>query len=288
MDIVLGASGHVGGTVARRLLEQGRPVTVVLHRPEQDSEWSARGASVAVLDVHDTAALTAAFSKARRAFLLNPPASPSLDVDHEERRTVHSIIEAVRGASLEKIVVQSTYGAQDNPHCGDLGSLYTFEQGARETGVPLCVVRAAYFMSNWYGALSTARQSWVFPSLLPKALKAPMVAPQDVGELAARLLAAPVEETGTYSIEGPETYTPEDVATALSAVLGRDVTVDEIPRSQWLEFYRSHGFCPEAAQSYATMTGIFVDGRYDRPRTPLRGATDLQTCLRNQASISSR
>ncbi|MCP1247617.1 NAD(P)H-binding protein [Gluconobacter oxydans] len=148
MDIVLGASGHVGGTVARRLLEQGRPVTVVLHRPEQAAAWSARGASVAVLDVHDTAALTTAFCKARRAFLLNPPASPSLDVDREERRTIQSILDAVRGASLEKIVVQSTYGAQDNPHCGDLGSLYTFEQGAREMGVPLCVVRAAYFMSN--------------------------------------------------------------------------------------------------------------------------------------------
>ncbi|WP_252345495.1 hypothetical protein [Gluconobacter sp. P1C6_b] len=35
MDIVLGASGHVGGTVARRLLEQGRAVTVVLHRPDR-------------------------------------------------------------------------------------------------------------------------------------------------------------------------------------------------------------------------------------------------------------
>ena len=288
MDIVLGASGHVGGTVAKRLLEQGRAVTVVLHRPEQAAEWSARATSVAVLDVHDTPALTAAFSKARRAFLLNPPASPSLDVDREERRTIQSILEAVRGSSLEKIVVQSTYGAQDNPHCGDLGSLYTFEQGARETGVPLCVVRAAYFMSNWYGALSTARQSGVFPSLLPKGLKAPMVAPEDVGELAARLLAASVEETGTYSIEGPEPYTPEDVATALGAVLGRDVRVDEISRPEWPEFYRRNGFCPEAAQSYATMTGIFVDGRYERPRTPLRGATDLQTCLRDQASISSR
>lgn len=288
MDLVLGASGHVGGTVARRLLEQGRAVTVVLHRPEQAPEWSARGASVAALDVHDTPALMAAFSKARRAFLLNPPASPSLDVDHEERRTIQSILEAVQGASLEKIVVQSTYGAQDNPHCGDLGSLYAFEQGARETGVPLCIVRAAYFMSNWFGALSTAQQSGVFSSLLPKDFKAPMVAPQDVGELAARLLVAPVEETGVYNIEGPEPYTAEDVATALGAVLGRDVTVDEIPRPEWLEFYRRNGFCPEAAQSYATMTGIFVDGRYDRPRTPLRGATDLQTCLRNQASISSR
>ncbi|WP_371818926.1 NmrA family NAD(P)-binding protein [Gluconobacter sp. P1C6_b] len=243
---------------------------------------------MAVLDVHDTPALTTAFSEARRAFLLNPPARPSLDVDREERRTVQSILEAVRGASLEKIVVQSTYGAQDNPHCGDLGSLYAFEQGARETGVPLCIVRAAYFMSNWYGTLSTARQSGVFSSLLPKDFKAPMVAPQDVGELAARLLVSSVEETGIYSIEGPETYTPEDVATALNAVLERDVAVDEISRPEWPEFYRSHGFCSEAAQSYATMTGIFVDGRYEHPRTPLRGATDLQTCLRNQASTLSR
>ncbi|BCI66605.1 NmrA family NAD(P)-binding protein [Acetobacter aceti] len=275
MFAVLGASGHVGKAITEHLLQQGLPVTVVIHDPQKAADWMRQGASVAVLDIHDTEALAQTLKSAERAFLLNPPASPSLNTDQEERKTVRSILQAVSKADLKKIVVQSTYGAQEGAHCGDLGVLYEFERGAQQSSIPLCIVRAAYYMSNWLPSLALAKQEGRFPSLLPSGLKVPMVAPQDVGKLAAQLLSDPVSETGIYNIEGPEYYTTLDVAKSFSKHLSRDIAVDAVPPSDWHDYYRAHCFSEEATHSYANMTGIFVEQRYEMPTNVIKGETTL-------------
>lgn len=277
MYVVMGATGHVGGSVARALLAAGEAVTVVTRNAAKAEAWRQKGALAAVLDVQDTPALAALFQKARRAFVLNPPASPALNTDVEERRTVQAILKALQGAGLEKIVLQSTYGAQPGAHCGDLGVLYDFEEGARQLGTPLCVVRAAYYMSNWTFGVDAVRASGVLETFLPASQKVPMVAPQDVGTVAAQLLRAPVSETGVYAVEGPERYSPEDVAEVLGEVLNQPVRVASLPKTEWLAAYRRNGFSENAAQSYAHMTEIFVTQAYDVPASPLKGKTDLKT-----------
>ncbi|WP_281700865.1 NmrA family NAD(P)-binding protein [Acetobacter malorum] len=277
MYVVMGATGHVGGSVARALLAAGEAVTVVTRNAAKAEAWRQKGAEVAVLDVQDTPALAAVFQKVRRAFVLNPPASPALNTDVEERRTVQAILKALQGNGLEKIVLQSTYGAQPGAHCGDLGVLYEFEEGARQLGIPLCVVRAAYYMSNWTFGVDAVRASGVLETFLPASQKVPMVAPQDVGAVAAQLLRAPASETGVYAVEGPEQYSPEDVAEVLGAVLNQPVRVASLPKAEWLAAYRRNGFSENAAQSYAHMTEIFVTQAYDVPASPLKGTTDLKT-----------
>lgn len=78
MYVVTGATGHVGGSVARALLAAGEAVTVVTRSAAKAEAWRQKGAEAAILDVQDTSALAALFQKARRAFVLNPPASPAL------------------------------------------------------------------------------------------------------------------------------------------------------------------------------------------------------------------
>ncbi|GCD51707.1 NmrA family NAD(P)-binding protein [Acetobacter pasteurianus] len=265
MFAVLGASGHVGTAVTQYLLQQGQAVTVVLRNPQKAAAWAQRGASVALVDVHDTDALAQVLQKADRAFVLNPPANPALDTDKAERATVQSILQALRGAKLEKIVVQSTYGAQPGTECADLGVLYDLEQGARQTGIPLCCVRAAYYMSNWLSAVPEARTSGKVSSLLPATLPVPMVAPQDVG---------------VYTIEGPTPYTAQDVAQVFAHILQHPVQVEDIPPTAWLAYYKANGFSDKAARSYANMTAIFINQRYDRPANPVKGVTDLASYLR--------
>ncbi|MFT8722045.1 MAG: NmrA family NAD(P)-binding protein [Acetobacter malorum] len=276
MYVVMGATGHVGGSVARELLAAGEAVTVVTRSKAKAEAWRQKGAKAAVLDVQDTSALAAVFQKARCAFVLNPPASPALNTDVEERKTVQAILKALQGAGLEKIVLQSTYGAQPGAHCGDLGVLYDFEEGARQLGTPLGIVRAAYYMSNWTFSVDAVRASGVLETFLPASQKVPMVAPQDVGAVAAQLLRAPVSETGVYAVEGPERYSPEDVAEVLGAVLNQPVRVASLPKAEWLAAYRRSGFSESAAQSYAHMTEIFVTQAYDVPASPLKGETDLK------------
>lgn len=70
MNIILGASGHIGSAAAKTLIEAGNPVTAVLRDPAKAAEWTARGAKTAVVDVHDSDVLREVFKTGKRAFLL--------------------------------------------------------------------------------------------------------------------------------------------------------------------------------------------------------------------------
>lgn len=143
MFIVLGASGHVGSVVAQSLLDQGLPVTGVLHDASKVSDWEARGATVSVVDVHDSDALRRVFQSGTRAFLLNPPADVALDTDAEERDTARSIVAALEESGLEKLVLASTFGVRAGDAVGDLSVLYEFEQAALAQELPVTIQRGA-------------------------------------------------------------------------------------------------------------------------------------------------
>jgi uncharacterized protein YbjT (DUF2867 family) len=53
-----------------------------------------------------------------------------------------------------------------------------------------------------------------------------MVAPEDLGRVAAGLLQEPVRQTVIHPVEGPERYSLNDVAAYFAAALGRAVRVD--------------------------------------------------------------
>ncbi|GBQ05160.1 hypothetical protein AA14362_0286 [Acetobacter cerevisiae DSM 14362] len=82
-----------------------------------------------------------------------------------------------------------------------------------------------------------------------------------------------------YAVEGPEQYSPEDVAELLREVLNQPVRVASLPKAELLAAYRRNGFSDSAAQSYAHMTEIFVTQAYDVPASPLKGTTNLKTCF---------
>ncbi|GAB3927811.1 NmrA family NAD(P)-binding protein [Larkinella terrae] len=281
MYIILGATGHIGSVVAQTLLDGSQPVTVVIRNEQKAAQWQQKGASVAVADVNDVDQLRAVFQQGNRLFLLNPPAPPSTDTDRQERQSVHAILAAIDGSGIEKIVAESTYGAQPGDHIGDLGVLYELEEGLARTGIPTSLIRAAYYMSNWDSALATARQEGKVHTLYPPDFVLPMVASQDIGKVGARLLMEPIETTGLQYVEGPERYSSADVARAFGNALGKTVEVVETPREAWKESLQAMGFSPEAAESMAAMTALTLEGP-ELPLTPIRGRmtlTDYVTAL---------
>jgi uncharacterized protein YbjT (DUF2867 family) len=92
-------------------------------------------------------------------------------------------------------------------------------------------------------------------SFFPVDLKFPMVAPPDIGELAAHLMMAN-NTPNINSIHGPELYSARDIAEAFSKALGKKVKVKVIPKDQWKATYRSMGFSEQGAESYTNMTQI--------------------------------
>jgi uncharacterized protein YbjT (DUF2867 family) len=276
MHIILGGTGNVGSALSKALLEKGESVTIVTHDPSKARDRQQKGLQVALADVHDLDALRRVFRQGKRLFLLNPPADPSTDTDAEERKSLASILAALDGSGLEKVVAESTYGAQPGDRSGDLGILYEMEQALEAQPIPASIIRAAYYLSNWDGCLETAKKQGVVHTMYPADFELPMVAPHDIGQLAARLMTEPVERTGLYYVEGPELYSPSDVAAAFAAALKRPVEAVVTPREQWTLAFKAMGFSETAAYSYAEMTAITLDKRYSLPDAPVRGDTSLQ------------
>lgn len=281
MYIIMGGTGHVGAATARALLARGAEVTILTRSAARAAHWRTLGADIVQANVKDVASLRAAFRRGRRAFLLNPPADTRRDTDAVERHTVANILAALEGSGLEKVVAESTAGAQPGSHIGDLNVLWELEEGLRAQALAAAVNRAAYYMSNWDGLLETVRNTGVLPSLFPADLAIPMVAPKDLGEVAAdRLMSAP-DDQGVRYVEGPRRYTPSDVARAFAQALDQPVEVHVVPRAEWRQAFVRQGFSETAAASYARMTEVSVDGGFDLSDTPLRGATTLEAYIRS-------
>ncbi|MBA8881819.1 NmrA family NAD(P)-binding protein [Phyllobacterium myrsinacearum] len=276
MNIILGGTGHIGSAVAGTLLERGKPVTIVARSPAKAEHLRNKGARIAVADVHDVDALRHVFRQGKRLFLLNPPANPSTDTDIEERNTISAILAALDDSGLEKIVAQSAYGVQAGEQIGDLDTLFDLEQGLETKQIPVSIIRAAYYMSNWDASLKTARKGGVIRTLFPADFKIPMVAHNDIGQIAADLLTQTGEHQRLHYVEGPQRYTPADVAAAFAATLGKPVNVVTIPRDKWTEYFEALGFSKAAAKSYSGMTALTVNATFPDLDKVKRGSTSLQ------------
>lgn len=276
MYVIMGGTGHVGSATAEALLARGQAVTIVTRSAARAAKWCDKGADIVEADVEDVASLRAAFRRGRRAFLLNPPGDTSKDTDAIERHTVANIVAALQGSGLEKVVAESTGGAQPGERIGDLSVLWELEEGLRRQPIPAAINRAAYYMSNWEWLLDSVRSTGKLPTMFPADLPIPMVAPRDLGEAAAARLMSPLDDVGVRYVEGPRRYSSKDVATAFSQALGRPVEVEVVPRDKWKETFLGLGFSEAAADSYARMTAASVDGGFDLPEEPLKGGTALE------------
>ncbi|WP_316813622.1 NmrA family NAD(P)-binding protein [Pedobacter heparinus] len=280
MHIILGGTGNIGSVVASRLLEKGELVTIISHDEKKRKEWEDKGATVAVVDVLEVDKLRKVFDAGERLFLLNPPADPSTDTAKQEEKTVTAILDALHGSNIQKVVAESTYGAQPGKGIGDLGVLYEMEQALSKSGIPASVMHGAYYMSNWAFSADQVRETGQLYSLYPADFKLPMVSPADIGEFGAALMLETVSSTGNYYIEGPEQYSPGDVAEAFAEALDRSVKVVVIPQNDWVSFLQKGGFSLAAAESTAAMTKITLEQDYKTPKAPVKGKTTLKEFIR--------
>ncbi|WP_447952417.1 NmrA family NAD(P)-binding protein [Sphingopyxis chilensis] len=286
MHIVMGATGHVGSAVAETLLARGEPVGIITHDPGHADSWRDTKAEVIEANVNDVPSLRAAFQRGRRAFLLNPPADIRTDTDRVERSTVAKILAALPDSGLEKIVVESTAGAQPGERIGDLNVLWELEEGLRVQGIPAAINRAPYYFSNWDEQLDPIRETGKLQTMYPADLALPMAAPRDLGRAAADRLLSPAADAGVRHVEGPDRYSSNDVAQAFAEALGHPVEVVVTPREQWEDAYRKLGFSKPAANSYARMTAVSLDGGFDYDTRAIRGVTTLDEYIRQLVARS--
>ncbi|RYG63293.1 NAD-dependent epimerase/dehydratase family protein [bacterium] len=259
MHIVLGVTGHVGSVVAAQLLEKGEEVAVVVRDEKKGDDWAQRGAKVVVADVEDEESLRRAFSSGDRLFMMLPPGDVGKDALREEYKILDNYHAALPDSGVKKIVGLSSYGAQISSGTGNLLASHRMEHLFADLPLKKSFVRPAYYFSNWDASLETAQKEGVVHTFFPPDLAIPMVAPQDIGELIARVMVEPLDTEAIYQVEGPEHYSSLDVAEAFSAALGKKVEAVETKPSGWRQAMLGIGFSQATADAFIAMTMSVVE-----------------------------
>jgi len=281
MYAITGITGKVGGAVADALLASGQPVRAVVRSAGRARNWAARGCTVAVADMADAAALTAAFTGADAVFVLPPPVFDPAPGFPEARAVIDAVRTALLAARPRRIVSLSTIGAQAAET--NLLSQHTLmEQALAGLPMPLTILRPGWFMENASWDIAAAREHGVLSSFLqPLDKPVPMVATADVGRVAAELLQQDRAGQRIVELEGPQRVTPNDIAAALTRVLERPVHAKEVSRDTWEVLFRFQGMRhPEAR---IRMLDGFNEGWIDfeaGPNHRMRGRVSLETVLR--------
>jgi uncharacterized protein YbjT (DUF2867 family) len=241
MFAVTGATGKVGGTVARALRAAGRSVRVVVRDPGKGRVWSSQGCDVAVAESADPTALTQAFAGVEGAFVMLPPVFDPSPGFPEAKEMIGALRTSLQQAKPAKIVVLSTIGA-DATKPNLLNQLGLLERALADLPIPVSFLRAAWFMENAAWDVAPAREAGVIKSYLqPLDKPFPMVATEDVGRTAAELLLENWSGHRIVELEGPRRVTPNDLAEAFVKALGWPVKAEIILRDRWEALFREQG-----------------------------------------------
>jgi uncharacterized protein YbjT (DUF2867 family) len=240
MYAVMGVTGKVGGAAARGLLEAGASIRAIVRDAAKGEAWSGQ-ADVALADIHDTAALAAAYAGCEGVFVMLPPTFDPSPGFPEAAAMIASLKAALLQAAPGRIVVLSTIGAEaTQPNL--LNQLGMLEQALADLPTPVTFLRAAWFIENAAWDVAPARDAGVIRSYLqPLDRPVPMISSEDVGRTAAALLQAPWVGHRVVELEAAERVSPLDLAQAFADALGRPVRAEAVPRSEWETIFRAEG-----------------------------------------------
>ncbi|MBK9308635.1 MAG: NmrA family NAD(P)-binding protein [Nitrospira sp.] len=282
MFVVLGATGNTGAVVAETLLGRKHPVRVVVRSNEKGVTWKAKGAEVAVASLDDVAALTRTFEGANGAYVLVPPNYGAEAWLGDQRSRMDRAAEAVKKSGVQHVVFLSSVGAQIATGTGPIQAARYGEQALGPVANTLTMLRPCYFMENWAPVIGAAKAEGVLPTFIAPQAKIPMISTKDIGRIAAEQLIAGGQGKQIVEMAGPEEYSPDQAASALSQTLGKTVTAQQAPLSAVVPTFTSLGFSDEAARLFEEMYTAFSTGAigYEHPDKLVRGTVTLQDALR--------
>lgn len=209
---VTGATGGLGGRVARELAARGVQQRLVVRNP--DAAPKLPGAEVAVASYQDSEAMAKALEGMGTLFLVSGP-------EDRDRVSVHrKAVEGARLAGVERIVYTSFMGAAPRATFPFARDHSATELAIREAGISLTSMRNSLYADvapRFVGSdgvirapAGHGRVAWV--------------ARADVARLAAVLLVEPGHEGQIYDVSGPHAIDLHETARILTKATRQPIT----------------------------------------------------------------
>ena len=145
--LIAGATGYIGGKLARRLCDSDLPVRCMARRPDSAGDLKAAGCEVVKGDVLEPDTLGPALEEVGVAYYLVHSMGRGGDGDFEEldRRGAENFARAAADAGVRQIVYLGGLGEGRSKH---LRSRQETAEALASTGVPLTYLRAAVVLGG--------------------------------------------------------------------------------------------------------------------------------------------
>lgn len=232
MILVVGATGSLGGRIARGLLEQGKDVRVVV-RPRSDGKALIdRGAEPVAADLKDRSSLDAAvygvdtvITTANAARRAAPDTVEAVD-DHGNRK----LIDAAAAAGVGQFIFVSALGADPSSPVPFAAAKGKAEEHLRASGLRHTILEPNAFMDVWLGMLFGMPLAEGRPIVLVGECQRrhSMIAEDDVRAFAQAAVANPAAINRTLVLGGPEPISFLDAVTVYEHALGRQLDVRHV------------------------------------------------------------
>jgi uncharacterized protein YbjT (DUF2867 family) len=276
MYVIVGATGHIGRTIAETLLAEGKKVRVVGRSPERLQPLIEKGADAFVGSVTDRVGMGRAFQGAGAAFVMVPPNSAAQNFRAYQKNIGETYTKAIRQAGVSHIVNLSSVGADLAEGAGPISGLHDVEQQLDQLeNTHIVHLRPGFFMENLYFSLDLIRHRNINGSSLRGDLLIPMIATRDIAEVAAQLLLQ-LQFSG-HSIRellGQRDVSMQEATRIIGKAIGKpDLPYVQFPYSQAEEAMVGMGFSQDVARSLSEMDRALNEGRV----RPLEGRSPANT-----------
>ena len=259
---ITGASGNVGGVVARLLSERGLPLRLLANTPSRAPKLP--GAHTVQCSYEDTPASREALTGVDVLFMVSAPES-------EDRLDKHiAFVDAAAASGVCHIVYLSFMNAAPDATFTLARTHFHTEEHIKASGMTYTFLRDNFY-ADFFVALPDEEGRILGPA---GDGRVGVVAREDAGRVAAGVLAAPGSfENQTLDVTGPEALTLDEIAAILTRVQGRPVTY---VRETVEEAYESRKKWPAAQWQYDSWVSTYTSiarGEMDVVSTTVRDVT---------------
>jgi NADH dehydrogenase len=230
--LVVGASGVLGGAVARALLANGVPVRALSRTPTKLAPLASLGAEVVRGDVLQPDSLRSACEGAGQVFnsansLLGSGATSPAKIDIPG---MVNLVEAAGHAGVWRLVHTSSHGILGRSVVDFFRVKARVDDVVTGATLPWVLLKPSAYMETWVNmVLDPALLGKPAPLFGGGLCAANLVAVADVAAVATRILADPSVRNEAIEIGGPSTMSPLQVVELIEQTLGRPVRRRSLP-----------------------------------------------------------
>ncbi|WP_445442737.1 NAD(P)H-binding protein [Clavibacter sp. km1a] len=225
--VVTAATGRLGSRIVASLLARGYAASDILataRRPEALGELAAQGVRTARLDYSDAESVTAAIQPGDTLVLVSGSEVGQRVPQHT------TAIEAATAAGVGRILYTSVLRASTT-ELFIAGEHKATEEVLAASGVPVTLLRNGWYTENYAATVDAVTQSG---ALLTSAGDG-VVASATIADFAEGIAVAAMDDAlagQTLELAGDERWTQDDLAQAISGIIGQPVPVSRVDSAE--------------------------------------------------------